>query len=898
MNFDAENFGLGLLVGWATAYAVFRTREQIRAAWEGARNRVTSVEQSATRGADSRYVNDLVDYCETEHLAGRFVKLSDIVVEPRFLPPQELAAPPENDVVRSVYRVVPNIPDHPYLQTSFNVETLSISELATGSNALALLGLPGSGRTTALLTIALHSLGKVHFEPPVDSVQKQLDAEEARLAEKERAVRVQERIVMEQRAKERLASEIGLTFSVEADEEQKKAIPLFNRLMPVYVHFADLLVAANEFGTEADPSEYLVRAVQNSVSRVTASTIPRNLYLRLNRGQIMLLLDGYDELPEDEQPVALAWLSAFREQYGRNFLIVAGPAKGYGPLMQVGLTPTFIRPWGDLETRRAAERWSEAWPQIAKGRRKVQSPDADAIARARANARALSPLEITLKIWAMYAQDTEGIGVESWLRAFLKRHISNSDAFIKQMALLAALQLDEGFISSERLQALAIGVEEPPPMDSDVREDPGLKVGRTEAEKRREAIRRSGKADSETTSAQGRLLGLLRGSGLLVRHRGDRYTFRHPLLAAYLGSLSLNRESLAVKANESSWQHAMPYAALRHSLDDLVGERMRATPDLLLDNLVELARWLAYASPDVEWRGALLNTLGNQMIAPSQYPLIRDRVTAALIDTRDKSALLIFRKAARNMDADMRRLACLGMGALGETDGLRDLTPLLNDQDANVQIAAAMALGAIGTEAAMQPMVVALTNGAEQVRQTVAEAFAAMPEAGYPTLYDAVSQEDFLLRRAAIFGLRRLRTTWALVAIYRAFLEDDQWYVRSAAQQAFQELTYGRAVSLTSPYPKPEQIPWLQNWASRRGEPLPAGEAALQMLLRALKEGDAPIRTLAASNLGQLGAADAMRALYAALRDGREEVRATAHQALAELQLQIGERLPSPVWAH
>jgi HEAT repeat protein len=67
------------------------------------------------------------------------------------------------------------------------------------------------------------------------------------------------------------------------------------------------------------------------------------------------------------------------------------------------------------------------------------------------------------------------------------------------------------------------------------------------------------------------------------------------------------------------------------------------------------------------------------------------------------------------------------------------------------------------------------------------------------------------------------------------------------------------------------------------------------MLLRALQDGDAPVRTLAASNLGQLGRADTIRALYAALRDGREEVRAVAYKALADLQVQIGQQLPSPV---
>ena len=83
--------------------------------------------------------------------------------------------------------------------------------------------------------------------------------------------------------------------------ENQEQIPLFNRLMPVYVHFVDLMAAAAELGSEVDPAEQVVRAVQDTVKRVTASTIPRNLYRRLNRGQILLLVDGYDDLPESDR---------------------------------------------------------------------------------------------------------------------------------------------------------------------------------------------------------------------------------------------------------------------------------------------------------------------------------------------------------------------------------------------------------------------------------------------------------------------------------------------------------------------------------------------------------------------------------------------------------------------
>ena len=60
---------------------------------------------------------------------------------------------------------------------------------------------------------------------------------------------------------------------------------------------------------------------------------------------------------------------------------------------------------------------------------------------ARANARALSPLEITLKIWAAYAADTQAIGVAGWIRAYLARHKTGGDP-LEQLVPLAAQVLE------------------------------------------------------------------------------------------------------------------------------------------------------------------------------------------------------------------------------------------------------------------------------------------------------------------------------------------------------------------------------------------------------------------------------------------------------------------------
>jgi hypothetical protein len=95
---------------------------------------------------------------------------------------------------------------------------------------------------------------------------------------------------------------------------------------------------------------------------------------------------------------------------------------------------------------------------------------------------------------------------------------------------------------------------------------------------------------------------------------------------------------------------------------------LNAPGDVLQNQVLEVARWLAYASPDASWRGPLLKQLGNMLIAPNQYPVVRERVAAALISTRDKNTLFIFRQAVRKASPELRVLGALGIGALGQAE--------------------------------------------------------------------------------------------------------------------------------------------------------------------------------------------------------------------------------------
>ncbi len=905
MGFDVENFGFGLLAGWATAYGVYRARHLISSAIQSVNQQASSAQGYATQSSDSRYINNIVRLAQRNHIANTAVNLTDILIEPRFLTAPPLAAPLEDVVTHSIFHVVPHLPDMPVLQTPYNIHTLSIDELGSGDRTLALLATPGSGRTTALMAIILRALGRAQFKKPIDRVQQKLDAEEAALDDKKRAVRIKERVLLEQRAKERLAEERGMAL----DNQNEAGIPLFNRLMPVYVHLSDIRADEATYGKEIDPAEPLVRAVQRQIGRVAASTTPQNLYKRLNNGQALLLIDGYDELAPQEQAGQIEWLKAFISAYRQNFFIITGSPEQHGVLTQeIGLTPVYLRPWSDIDREQAVDNWADAWSRTGGRRSSTQAPNKDIVQLAKTNARLLTPLDLTLRTWSHFSGHGEQSQFGDWVSTFIKRYLptdQTEEEVAKYLITAAALQLDEGYITRARLTSL-LDEDTPSPEESPISEemaasaepeiaDPLAEL--TDGTREKPQTKQQEKKAEKKVNPTDKFVATLYKTGLLVRYKGGRYRFRHPDIAAYLASQSLqdaDETVLSEKMNAPAWRQAITYSTSHTDLTNYINIRMSNPTDIIQSNIMEIAHWLKHAPEDVSWRIPYLKYLGKVFTAPNQYPLLRERAAAALITTTDPNVSVIFQQATQSVVAQIRQLACLGIGVLGQPESAVTIIPLLKDGGNDVQLAAALGLGAIRTEEALTALVDALTDGSESLRQAVAETLADIPLEGYPTLYDAIQDDEMIVRRAAVFGIKRLKSDWAVVAIYRAFLEDSQWYVRSAAQMAFQEMRYGTGNGPHG-YPPPEAITWLNEWAAKRQENIPPGEDAGLTLVKALQEGEDTVRALAARNAGQLGEVQMAKVLYNTLRDKKSDVRDAAHRSLADLQIQTGKLLPTPI---
>src|SRR5579859_3448415 len=779
MHFDFASFLIGFVVAAVLGYVLFRMRDRITSLRQAAESQAGATRKFITNSSEVRYYNDLLKTLGSYHVAGDVVDLAEIYVEPRFLRAYE-PVDPESEKI-GVFHVIPVIPDLPTSYAPYNLETLSVHDLRAGETHLALLGLPGSGKSTALALIGLIATGQIGVES-IDLMSDEIYADETKdMSPVEREKFIQQRRETQQRAIEHL-QQAKQRDTDKADTSHSMAA--FDQLMPILVHLRDIDLLPESFGVQTaqpagdksadkaakpttkalDPAEPLVKAMQRRANPITASTLPRMVYNRLTAGTCLILIDGYEDLAPQERAEKLVWLQEFLAVYPNNFMVVTGPATGFDSLLNVGLTPIFLRAWSDADYSRFVEKWAAAWPTIAgTARNPAPAPEERIVNRVQTANRGHLPLDVLLKAWAAFSGDEQDVGRLGWYDFYVRHRLDSLDSAQIRPLLdkIAAEILDhQGVpVSRDRIKELAAAT---------------LVTG-------------DGKPPANVDETLNKLLNQSR---LMMDWSGNSYSFTHPLITAYLASETLASADAAMlnaALANSAWDDAFAFAAAKLPMTEAVTQRLGTSPDLLYSGLFSLAGWLPDGAPNAPWRAEVFKRLTAALLTPNQFPIIRERAMAALVASRDKNILFILRQALRSTDPEVRRLACVGLGALGETDAIKDLGPMLTDDSADVQLASAMALGAIGTEAALETMVSGLLEGDQALRQAVAEALAAVPGEGHAILRDGVTSQDMLVRRAAVFGLSRIKAAWALSLLYKALLEDAEWFVRNAAEEAFRQ---------------------------------------------------------------------------------------------------------------
>lgn len=810
---DLIPFIAGVVVAVALAVLVFTQRHRLSALQAAAQRRFVTTRASLSRNIDARYRDAITELANSWHVAGHLVALEQIAVLPRFytLPkPHNPLEAEDRAMYEGPLAMVPLIPDWPQAMAPYQLPGIPLDRVLRGRDSLALLGLPGSGRTVALALMAI--------------------------------------------------------LSARQTEDEQEGSLLTEARLPILFHLADLELTPETWGTEAlDPLLPLLEAARARLRGLATLTVGA-IRAPFAAGRGLILIDGWDELPPLKQRQAVEWLHVLVRTYPGNKLVVAGPARGYARLQEIGLAPMFVIPWGNTEFAELGQLWASAWPEIAgTGKERAVEPHIEAVRRALRDSRARSPLDITLKLWATFAKDDPGQGRRGWYSAYINRILPAPEM---RMALgkLAAAELSAP-------EEVGLTIDEVTHLIDSARGEPDQKI---------------------TVSTPDLIYTVTNETRLLTERIGKRLTFTQPVLGAYLGAEALEDGVIHERLLEDRPvnNEVMSFLASIQDITPYIERRLGEVGTVLYDRVLAMAGWATDADQRAPWRNELFKQLAGFLIGPGEYPLVRERALSALIASRDRNVNFIFLQGIKSSDWRVQVLCILGLGAIGDPEMVTTLGALIENHDPAIETAATLALGAIGTKPAVNYMIQVLLTGSDLARRAVGEMFGLnIAGEGHDILKEAVEEQDPATRKAAIYGLMRIKEDWVMKTLETAEVRDDQWMVRSTATNALEMLRHPPDDAPRLPTP-PEDNVWLAQWLAERDLSIAPGPEGLRQLVRALQEGDEATRLAAAEALGAQSKPEGITPLYAALRDPHPEVRDSAYRSLGAISIATGRALP------
>jgi HEAT repeat protein len=645
-----------------------------------------------------------------------------------------------------------------------------------------------------------------------------------------------------------------------AAQDDEKLFP--EGITPIFVHAADL-----DLPYKDDTAQPLIAAALARASTLTASQLPQHLKLRLRGFKCFILLDGLDELPGAQVAQVTAWLGEFQKQYPNHRYVAATGVAGYGPLVSLGFTPVLIAPWSADDYRALIKKWTTTWDSVIRARRKKAAalPDVDPIVMQgwlNLNNQGRTIYEITLKVWAAVAGDARGNRPVDWLEAYVRRfNLKPSGPGALGKLATALLNQPEAF-----------GV---PRKDVATICDTALKG-----------------ADGKTEIDSDDFIDDLVNRRMLVKHAKDQLSFTHALTMTYCAAQSLAAQPDTPVGDSPIWARALYFFAALGDLTPIVGRAISRAADVLQTELLTCALWLRDAPASARWRPEIFKRLARLMMDPNQPENLRLRALAGFVASNDPAVVALFKQALVSPDPFNRRVAILGLGAIGDPTLVPQILALYADPYLDVRWAAALALSNIASDAALDGLAQGLLQGDDPLKQACAQSLARNVEEGQSLLKEAVKHTDLGVRRAALYGLAEIKDAWALEML-EAAQTDEQWFVRNAATDLVERLKNPSPLKF-QPYSPPESQGWLIAWAATKGTGVPPGKGAIDLLNRALKEGEERVRLAAAQSLGRLGDPLAARELYAALRDPAPLIRDAAFRALAHIAALTGQKMASP----
>jgi len=833
---DPFSFFIGFVATSIFWWLVARARPMLKEIMGGIKEQREVTQSNKTNTVEENHRRITLRQAQGLHLAAPLFALDEILQEPLLIAPPrvvEPGTPPKFEDV--VSQTLPYLPGWPEIAAVYQAQTLTLPQALSGNTNLVIIGQPGIGKTVALAHLASLAANR----------------------------------------SEKL-------------EDLKNAVPFL-------FHVANLKLPITNPRDALNP---IIEAASEHAPFLDQSRLPAFIQNTFKNGDALLLLDGFDEIPPESQQVFTEYLKTLMQNYPKTRIVTTGAPEYLDGLIGLGFTPLTLMAWSARDSEKFLNHWGELWSRTVAMEAWAQTgpKQVDPFllnAWLSADNVNLSPFELTLKAWGAYAGDSLGPHVHESIATHIRRIAPANTplAALETLAMQVIINIQPVFdprVARAWVKSFEVTEEKPENETTDEMAEETANESKTKPKK--------GKKVEKVTTPSSGLLGKMVSSGLLAAYPNNKMRFAHPVFTGYLaGRALINYNVEEDLLNQPDWSGkylAMRYFAAHGDASKLLQALLGFSRLPMHRPLFAAARWLRDAPRNAPWRGKLFAALAT-ILQTEGLPLnLRGQAMAAIVVSNDPNAMTLFRQFTATMAFELVHLAALGSGAMRDPKALHTLEQAVNAPSQAVRHAACMALVSIGTNEALETVAHTLLNGDENVRRAAAESLANDPGEGHAMLREGITISDILLRRAVAYGLGRVHEAWAVEALQKIQIEDDQWVVRNAATEVLDSKTSAGSRA-PQKLKEPSNSPWLIEFAGKQGMGISPGSPVNDILLLALKSEDSDTRLAALPYLKFSPNEGVIIQLYDAMYKDDIELREAAYNVLWELGTS-GVKLPHP----
>ncbi|MEI7845767.1 MAG: HEAT repeat domain-containing protein [Chloroflexota bacterium] len=851
---DTISFLLGMAVATAVWWAMTLLRSILVRLDETLKLKKKEHAQQGISKLEFTYLNSVFKQTQAMHLASSLFTLDEIAETPRLLAPPVIFEPNGTHFHQDIVELtLPYIPNFPELGTHYNAPTLSLFEAISGGMNLAVIGQPGTGKTTALALLASE------FAKPTPN-----------------------------------------------REPSQKRIPFL-------IHVTDLGLPLISPKKPEDFLSPIVAKTIQSMGVFDSPNIPKFVENAFVDGKAILLLDGVDELPQSMIQEVYVYLRMFLRNYSKTKVIITGAPEYLGGILSLGFTPMAIMPWSVKQQSHFLKNWSSVWEKYVTSEPLVRntSPKIDPLllqSWLTLNNFALTPLEFTLKIWGAFAGDIPSLNNVDLIGAHLKRltptgipadavAILAANIVLEETCLFDSKQAREWTKAFEGMDSRKSQDYEAPAFIPGTYENIGEAIDLDLNDETQKTTRKNPVAPSRVGT--GNLFSVLVSSGLLTSQPGNKFRFSHPVFLGFLASkgIAIQQKNIMTLLNQPRWSGqttSIRYLATIDNPNELVMELLSRDDPILNRPIFTAARMLrdTKQARGSSWQGKIMSALV-QILQSDDNPFsLRGEALTALAFGGDVSVNTLFRQFLQSPSAELRQLAALGVGLIRDTKAVDALMDLAIHPLEATRRAACLALVEIGTPNALESVARYLLQGDELLRIYAAEALANHPQDGFEALREGLASDDILIRRAIVFGLGRINETWSTELLEITQLNDEQWAVRNLAIEILRN-RLGPNQRIPKKPEQPHETPWLIEFAGKHGTGVTPGQPATDILLKALKDPNRDLFLPALHLLRNSPNEEVLSSVYLFLNSMESYQRDAVYHMLTDIALN-GTTLPYP----